>query len=89
MELAAQAEMRGVRMEDEREQNPEADDLSNLKTSSFDPHKEAKINLKGQSWLVLPELLEAGQQFHEQKAWEAEEQKEEELGRGRGRRRTS
>ena len=70
MELAAQAEMRGVRMEVEwtpRERNQEADDLSNLLTSSFDHHKEVKINLKGQSWLVLPELLAAGQQFHEQK----------------------
>ena len=33
------------------------DDLSNLLTSSFDPHKEVKINLKGQSWLVLPQEL--------------------------------
>ena len=82
MELAAQAEMRGVRMEAEwtpRERNQEADDLSNLLTSSFDPHKEVKINLKGQSWLVLPELLTAGQQFQEQKLREAALRKEEEL----------
>ena len=62
------------------------DDLSNLKTSSFDPHKEVKINLNWQSWLVLPELSEAGQQFHEQKAREAEQRKEEEL-QGRRRKR--
>ena len=35
-----------------RERNQEADDLSNLLTSSFDPHEEVKINLKGQSWQV-------------------------------------
>ena len=88
MALAAQAEMRGVRMEAEwtpRELNQEADDLSNFLTGRFDPHKEVKINLKGQSWLVLPELLAAGQQFHEQKAREAEQRKVEEL-HGRRRR---
>ena len=69
-----------------RERNREADDLSNLLTSSFDPHKEVKINLKGQSGLVLPELLAAGQQFHEQKVREAEQRKEEEL-HGRRRKR--
>ena len=53
--------------------------LANLLTSSFYPHKELKINLKGKAGLVLPELLEAGQQFHEQKAREAEQLKEEEL----------
>ena len=60
MELAEQAELRGVRMAVEctlRERNQEADDLSNLLTSSF--HKQVKINLKGQSWLVLPQLMEA------------------------------
>ena len=74
MELAAQAEMRGVRMEAEwtpRDRNQEADDLSNLLTSSFDPDKEVKLNLTGQSWLVLPALLEAGQKFHDRKTQEA------------------
>ena len=82
MELAAQAERRGVRLEAEwtpRDRNQEADDLSNLRTNSFDPQREVKINLKGQSWLVLPALLEAGQQFHAQKAAEVQQRKLEEL----------
>ena len=53
---------------------------------SFDHQKEVKINLKGQSWPVLPELWEAGQQFHEQRAREAEQRKEEEV-QGRRRKR--
>ena len=43
------------------------------------------MELKGQSWLVLPELLEAGQ-FHEQRPLDAEEWKEKELGRRRKKR---
>ena len=49
MELAAQAELRGVRMDVEwtpREGNQEADDLSNLLTSTFDPRKEVKNNFE-------------------------------------------
>ena len=45
MKLAAQAEQRGVRMEAEwtpRDRNQEANDLSNLLTSGFDPDKEVK-----------------------------------------------
>ena len=46
------------------------------------------MDLKGQSWLVLPALLVAGQKFREQKAQEAKQLKEEELhGRRRRRRR--
>ena len=48
-----------------RDQNQKADDLSNLRTSSFDPTKEVKLDLKGQSWPVLPSLLAAGQKFRE------------------------
>ena len=50
MESAAQAETRGVKMEAEwtpRDRNQEADDLSNLRTSSLDPNKEVKVNLNG------------------------------------------
>ena len=53
-----------------RDRNQEADDLSNLLTSGFDPDKEVKLDLRGQSWLVLPSVLEAGQKFYEQKALE-------------------
>ena len=86
MELAAQAERRGVRMEAEwtpRDRNQEADDLSNLQTSGFDSDKEVKLNLREQDWLVLPSLLEAGQKFHEQKAMESEQRKKEERRGGR------
>ena len=57
VELAVQAEMRGVRTE--AEWTP--------LISSFDLCGEVKINLKGQSWPALPQLLEKGQQFHDQK----------------------
>ena len=86
MELAAQAEARGVRLEAEwtpRDRNQEADDLSNLRTSSFDPSKEVKVNLNGRGWLVLPMLLEAGQSFHVQKLAEIEQRKLEERSGGR------
>ena len=49
MELAAQAERRGVRMEAEwtpRDRNQEADDLSNLSTGGFDPDKEVKLDFR-------------------------------------------
>ena len=75
MELAAQAELRKVRMEAEwtpRERNQEADDLSNFLTSNFDASKEVKMELEGQSWLVLPALLKSGQRFQEQKELEFE-----------------
>ena len=84
MELAEQAEARGVRMEAEwtpRDRNQEADDLSNLRTSSFDPSKEVKINLNGRGWVVLPMLLEAGQSFHVQQLAEIEQRKLEERSR--------
>ena len=89
MELAAQAEARGVRMEAEwtpRDRNQEADDLSNLRTNSFDPSKEVKVNLNGRGWLVLPMLLEAGQSFHVQKLAEIEQRKLEERSGGRRKR---
>ena len=80
MELAAQAELRIVRVQAEwtpREKNQEADDLSNLLTKNFDPSKE----LEGQSWLVLPDLLRSGQKLQDQKELEVEQRKTEEQGR--------
>ena len=64
MELAAQAEYRGVRMEAQwtpRDGNQEVDDLSNLRKDGFDPEKEVKVDLEDRSWFVLPLLLESGQ----------------------------
>ena len=72
-------------MESARRQNGRRENETKKPTtcSSFDPQKEVKINLKGQSWWpVLPELLEVGQQFHEQRAREAEQRKEEEVQEG-------
>ena len=89
MELAARAELRKVRMEGEwtpRERNQEADDLSNLRASNFDPSKEVKMELEGQSWLVLPALLQSGQKFQEQKELEIRQRKEKERRRGRRKR---
>ena len=89
MELAAQAELRKVRVEAEwtpRERNQEADDLSNLRTSNFDPSKEVKMELEGQSWLVLPALLQSGQKFQAQEELEIKQRKEEERGRKRRKR---
>ena len=45
-----------------------------------------KINLKGQSWLVLPQLMEVGEQFHAQKSREDAQRREGEL-HGRSRKR--
>ena len=89
MELAAQAEHRRVRMEAQwtpRDRNREADDLSNLRTESFDPENEVKVNLEDQSWFVMPQLLESGQKFHEEKQREALQRKREEKCWGRKRR---
>ena len=72
---------------DPRDRNQEADDLSNLRTSGFDPTKEVKINLNGRGWLVLPILLKAGQSFHVQKLAEIEQRKLEERRGGRRKRR--
>ena len=82
---AAQAEQRRVRMEAEwtpRDRNQEADDFSNLLTSNFDPGKEVQVKLEDQKWLVLPELLQSGQQFQE-KELEMDQRKREEQGRKR------
>ena len=66
-----------------RERNQEADDLSNLLTNHFDPSKEVQIELEGQSWLVLPALLQSGHRFQEQKELEIEQREKEEQGRKR------
>ena len=82
MELAAKAEKarsaHGSRVDPE---GPKP--RSRRPTSGFDSDKEVKLNLREQDWLVLPSLLEAGQKFHEQKALESEQRKEEERRGGR------
>ncbi len=66
MELSAQLEARSQRLEllwVPREANVEADDLANGRTDAFDPMKRINIDLAAQNWLVLNGLLEAGQQY--------------------------
>ena len=55
MELAAQAEYRGVRMEAQwtpRDWNQEADDQSKIRTEGHDPENEVKVDLEDRSWFV-------------------------------------
>ena len=53
-----------------RDENQEADDLSNMKVDGFSP--ERQVNVKGQDlvWRVLPELMTASQTLYEQLAAE-------------------
>ena len=69
-----------------RDRNQEADDLSNLRTDGFDPENEVKVVLEVRSWFVMPQLLESGQNFHEEKQREALQRKQEEKCWGRKRR---
>ena len=64
-----------------RDRNQEADDLSYLLTTNFAPDKEVRVKLEDQKWLVLPELLQSGQQFQEKKELEMDQRKREEQGR--------
>ena len=60
MEIAAQAESRGVRLEAQwtpRDRNQEADRLSNLNTQGFDPNLEIKLELKGSALDCAPGAL--------------------------------
>ena len=49
-----------------RDENQEADDLSNMKVDGFSP--ERQVHVKGQDlvWRVLPELMAASQTLYEQ-----------------------
>ena len=67
-ELAAQLKSRTMRLEAEwapRELNVEADRLSNLDFSGFDPALRVRVPLEQAEWLVLPELMAAGRGFLE------------------------
>ena len=50
-----------------KDPNQEADRLSNLDTKGFNPELEIKLELKDQPWIVLQELLRAGEKFQEAK----------------------
>ena len=66
MELAAQMEQRGCWIDltwTPRELNQEADDLSNLRTGSFDESLRVPIDLVNSGWLVLDRTLEQGRDF--------------------------
>ncbi len=66
MEIAAQLEHRGARLElawAPRELNQEADALSNGVTSGFDDRLRVDVNLGATPWLILDRILIAGQDF--------------------------
>ncbi len=68
MELAAQLELRGQRLEmawAPRETNQEADRLANGTTDGFAAANEISLCLSSLEWLVLPALLQEGIRFEE------------------------
>ena len=70
MELAAQLEKRGARMDvswTPRELNDEADRLSNFDTTGFDPQRRIRVRPEKTKWLVLNEVLESGQEFYRER----------------------
>ena len=67
MEIAAQLEARGARLDLEwapRTWNTEADALSNLELGGFDPEKRVVIDVAGGSWPVMAEMIRVGQEFY-------------------------
>ena len=67
MELAAQMEAKGLRIEMQwapREHNQEADDLSNGVTSGFVPGLRKLKSFSEIKWVVLDELMRFGLEFH-------------------------
>jgi len=63
MELAARLEASRTILELNwipREENQEADDLSNLKSSAFDPARRVPIEVASIPWLVLDKALPEG-----------------------------
>ena len=49
-----------------RQQNEEADALSNSSFIGFDPAKRVHVNLENIRWKVLPQLLEAGGSMYQE-----------------------
>ena len=67
MELAAQLEHRDAELCLEwapREENREADALADGRTEGFSPDLRAGLDFSEIGWLVLPDLMAAGLQFH-------------------------
>ena len=67
MELSAQLEARGAELFLEwipREANREADRLADGEWEGFDVAHRVHVDFEKVSWLVLPELLSAGQKFY-------------------------
>ena len=60
-----------------RDRNQEADDQSNFRTGGFDPENEVKVDLEDRSSFVLPQSLENGERFHEEKQREAQQRTQE------------
>ena len=46
-----------------REQNEEADALTNAHYSSFTPGRRVNVNLEEQAWIVLPRMLKASEEI--------------------------
>ncbi len=66
MELACVLEKMNVRLDLHwvpRESNVEADELSNLLTSRFNPDLRIEIDLPNTDWEVLPDIMRAGMEF--------------------------
>ena len=68
MELAAQCALRHARLFlgwADRSQNVPGDELANGITRRFDPARRVEIDLENFQWLVLPEMLAAGEELYE------------------------
>ena len=70
MELSARMEAVNARMEvhwTPRERNEEADALANFETKGFSEEHRVQLELQNMDWYVLPEMLEFGQTFQEER----------------------
>ena len=66
-EVAAQLRARGLELGLQwapREQNEEADALTNGDFSLFDPRRRVEVNLHAVAWEVLPGMLKASEEIH-------------------------
>ena len=69
MELSQQLKARGTELHLRwrcREENVEADDLTNQCFNKFNPALRINIDVRNISWLVLPELMEASEELYGQ-----------------------
>ena len=73
VELSAQLEARGAELFLEwipRDANREADRLADGRWEGFDERHRVHVDLQAVGWLVLPELLVAGQKFYAARRYE-------------------